>query len=1227
MQPFQRSVALTLTGLFAIAFTAASPLPTPPGPRAQVVAGPDLEDGPKDNRRSIVIDDGWADHEVAPNRALIRFRSDLAPQGREDLLAEMKATVAHSFERLVPGLRCLEIEESIAEFLERYRFRGDVLEFIEPDYVVSTASAPAGASSNSAPYLWPLQRIDVQAAYDLWPNYLAQDAPWHEYPLVAIIDTGIYLEHEYFLARIWRNQGEIPGNGVDDDGNGYIDDVHGYNWSGDGDDDDVNDWYGHGTHVAGTVGAQHLGGVGAMAGVCRASQLMALKALGDDGYGFQSWTSAAVEYAALNGAKVANMSLGGTYQSMSEYLAIEAAGRDHGVIVVAAAGNESSSIPSYPAGYDLNNIISVAAINSAGTLAGFSNYGPEWVDLCAPGVDILSTKRGGGFEYKNGTSMAAPHVAGVVAMLYDLRSQSGGGGGMSQVINAVLDAARDHPQEWGGITATDGELNAGTAMAKFLSGWEPFECSVYFNQGSSPDTGRFCQLYTDFRPEMLPLGPDGWHGFLPNCQKTYQISGCGPSDPAVTVHAPYIFEIGGIFWEPGIIYTISVCHPDGLDLVSSLSTWCDDACAGPAPDGCDSGFSYKMNGCSDYETDNPYRYNWLIVGSPSAPDPDLVRELRVTVEASYPGDLNDDDHTDGADLALLLADWGACDGCLTDFDRDGVVGGSDLAVILGYWGEAASPQTCESATPIGLNTPTAFEFGPLDEDLAVGGCLGIDDGLRSVNWYSFIATSSGAVKIGYQHDGPAEGLEMGFVVMESCDVGSRLTCSKGEQYAPNGSCFHFWADFGKTYKIAAGTSAYQTRSHEAPTSGSGVITLFSPQEECDGVDNDADGYIDEIFDDTDGDGTADCVDNCPDDPNKTEPGECGCGFADTDTDQDGTLDCNDPCPYWPYDCSEDGNTITVAVGQSIPLAVDAVPTGGTVEIAAGTFPLTTTIDPAGKAVTIRGATDESNAAISFIDGGMSIGVLHCVSGEGPDTVFENLVIQNGYAHRGGGMFNWQCSPTLHNCTFTINSADEAGGGMWNENSNPTLNSCTFTDNSAVYGGGMFNYSSSPTLTACTFTNNSSSQGGAMMNQLESNPTLNGCTFTNNPSTYGGGMFNYDGCNPALDSCTFTDNPAEYGGGMYNSTNSSPTINSCTFTNNTSIEGGGMVNWSNSSPTLNSCTFTDNSATSGGGGMRNVGSNPNLTDCIVCSNSPDQILGEYTDGGGNSITEVCDTDGD
>ena len=402
---------------------------------------------------------------------------------------------------------------------------------------------------------------------------------------------------------------------------------------------------------------------------------------------------------------------------------------------------------------------------------------------------------------------------------------------MTDVINAVLDAAEyDHPlASMDGITKTGGELNARSAIIRFMSGWSPFQCSQLTYEGNGAQSETWCNLYTDHRTEMLPLGPDGWHGYLPNCGTATKIAGCDASEPEVTVYDPYMFEIGGFFWQPGVIYTISGCHPAGLDLVTQMTN-CgfDFVCAGPPPDGCDSGFSYQMMGCQDVM--NSYRSKTLMVGSATRPEPELVRELRVTIEASYPGDLNDDDRVDGGDLALLLSDWGDCSGCPTDFDRDGIVGGSDMAVILGYWGEAASSQTCASATPIELDTPTTFAFGPLDEDLAVGGCRGIDGGLRSVNWYSFTATSSEDVKIDYQHNGPAEGLQMGFVVMESCDVGSRIACSTGDMYTPSGSCFHFWAEAGKTYKIAAGTSAYATpwpqgHASHAPTSGSGVITL------------------------------------------------------------------------------------------------------------------------------------------------------------------------------------------------------------------------------------------------------------------------------------------------------------------------------------------------------------------------------------------------------------------
>ena len=169
-----------------------------------------------------------------------------------------------------------------------------------------------------------------------------------------------------------------------------------------------------------------------------------------------------------------------------------------------------------------------------------------------------------------------------------------------------------------------------------------------------------------------------------------------------------------------------------------------------------------------------------------------------------------------------------------------------------------------------------------------------------------------------------------------------------------------------------------------------------------------------------------------------------------DTDGDGVPDCIDPCPNWPYDCSEDGQTVYVAVGQSIQAAIDVVPDGGTIEIAAGTFQPGGTLDTGGQAMTIRGAVDGgglTGTPTTIIDGLNAHRVLQCINSEGLDTIFENLYITGGSATDGGGMYCYDSSPTLTNCDFTDNSAYE-GGGMYNESGNPTLTNCTFANNSA-----------------------------------------------------------------------------------------------------------------------------------------------------------------------------------
>jgi parallel beta-helix repeat protein len=273
------------------------------------------------------------------------------------------------------------------------------------------------------------------------------------------------------------------------------------------------------------------------------------------------------------------------------------------------------------------------------------------------------------------------------------------------------------------------------------------------------------------------------------------------------------------------------------------------------------------------------------------------------------------------------------------------------------------------------------------------------------------------------------------------------------------------------------------------------------------------------------------------------------------------------------------DTINVPAGGDIQAAIDGASDGDIIQLEAGEYFPAATIDTLGKAVTLRGVAGKGKdgAPTSIIDGQDSIRVLICDSGEGPGTVFENLLITGGYTKgTGGGMLNnGSSSPMLTDCTFMNNSADNYGGGMNNSSSSPILENCTFEGNSAVSGGG------------------------GMYNRNNSSPTLIDCTFEGNSAEdYGGGMYNYDSSSPTLSDCTFTDNSVSYGGGMYNSSSSSPTLSGCVFTGNSAdIYGGGMRNYLDSSPALAGTT--------------------------VCNNTPDQINGDWIDNSGNCVQESCD----
>ena len=311
-----------------------------------------------------------------------------------------------------------------------------------PDFEVSVAAVPNDTSYSS---LYGMTKISAPEAWDI--NTSASNV------VVGIVDTGVDLSHPDLSDNLWTNPGEVAANGVDDDGNGFIDDVHGYDFhNNDGDPTDDN---GHGTHCAGTIGGKGNNGLG-VAGVAWNVKMAGLKFLGANGSGYLSNAVRAINYATMMGFPITNNSWGGGGFSQVMYDAIQAAGAS-GMLFVAAAGNSGYNAdyaPMYPAGYNLPNIVSVAATDSGDALAYFSNYGATTVDVAAPGVGIYSTYKYGQYATLSGTSMATPHVAGMAAVILGASPQFSA----LQIKDAILNNT-DYKSNLVGMVATKGRVN------------------------------------------------------------------------------------------------------------------------------------------------------------------------------------------------------------------------------------------------------------------------------------------------------------------------------------------------------------------------------------------------------------------------------------------------------------------------------------------------------------------------------------------------------------------------------------------------------------------------------------------------------------------------------------------------------------------------------------------------------------------------------------------------
>ena len=279
--------------------------------------------------------------------------------------------------------------------------------------------------------------------------------------VVALVDTGIDYTHEDLAGRIWTNADEIPGNGIDDDGNGYVDDVYGWNFYSDTNDVYVGTEDAHGTHGAGTIAANADNGTG-IAGIVQSDRIkvMAVKALGgSDGSGTTASIIQAIQYAEANGAQICNLSLGSSQNDPALYRTMASSD----MLFVVAVGNDGTDLetsPSYPASYDLDNVISVANIRYDGELDPTSSYGAASVDLAAPGSYILSTTPGGTYSYMTGTSMAAPMVSAAAAMVYSAFPNA-----TLADVKDILLASVQKLDSFSDCTATGGMLDLGAAMA------------------------------------------------------------------------------------------------------------------------------------------------------------------------------------------------------------------------------------------------------------------------------------------------------------------------------------------------------------------------------------------------------------------------------------------------------------------------------------------------------------------------------------------------------------------------------------------------------------------------------------------------------------------------------------------------------------------------------------------------------------------------------------------
>ncbi len=451
-----------------------------------------------------------ANHPLPPHRPgeiLIKFRHQASPSQRQAIRTDLGAGTRRQLLRGIEHLR-LGRGVSIEEALERYRRHPHVL-YVEPNYLIQVAVLPDDVEFDRQWGLHNRGQTEGTPGADIGAQEGWNISTGRRDVLLAVVDTGIDYTHPDLADNIWHNPGEIPGNGLDDDGNGFVDDVRG--WDFVANDADPMDENGHGTHVSGIAGAAGDNGVG-VAGVAWKVSLVPLRALDANGFGDVADSIEAFAYAISIGVRIVNNSWVAPHSQALED-AVQAT-EDADVLMVAAAGNFGFDLevdPVYPASFPNDNIVVVTTSNDDDRRPFFASIGSASVDLAAPGVNIFSTVLGGSYGFNSGTSMSTPHVSGAAALLMSVAPNL-----PASSARRILVQTAEPAEAFSGLTVSSGTVHIGNALSSLdtmapgavddLSVEESFSNSLAMSWTATGDDGeQGAALAYDLRIATTPL--------------------------------------------------------------------------------------------------------------------------------------------------------------------------------------------------------------------------------------------------------------------------------------------------------------------------------------------------------------------------------------------------------------------------------------------------------------------------------------------------------------------------------------------------------------------------------------------------------------------------------------------------------------------------------------------------------------------------------------------------